>query len=81
MAPTTRDWLAKVSRLQASMFGDRIWAALSLVCWSGAAIITVLWLDGGISNVAAVAAPPLLFAGFGLRWWYHSRARPPWLPL
>lgn len=81
VALPTRAWLAKVSRLQASMFGDRIWAALSLVCWSGAAIITALWLDGGISNVVAVAAPPLLFAGFWLRRWYHSRARPPWLPL
>jgi hypothetical protein len=80
VAPSTRTWLAKVSRLQASMFGDRIWAAISLVCWSSAAIITALWLDGGASTEVALAVPPLLFAGYGLRRWYHSRAHPPWLP-
>ncbi|MED5350967.1 MAG: hypothetical protein VYB50_05705 [Candidatus Thermoplasmatota archaeon] len=77
----TKDWLAKVSRLQASMFANRTWSAMSLLCWGSSAIIAVLWLNEGVSNIDGLAAIPLALIGFKLRKIYNSRARPPWIPL
>ena len=77
----SKDWLGRVSRVQAEMFVDRIWSVAGL-----SALVVGLWFSlsfifSGFDPNDLLIAFPAMLIGWLFKWKYNSRARPPERPI